>query len=110
MHQPPQHPKTERTQTAEVLALGLTITVGLGRWLWEYLMTTTYLIGVTGSLARWLPVLADALIRPAWYLHIIFLYPLIYLPLLGLFRLSHNLTLKSGNLTRGSLAQGELDE
>ncbi|CAM2009616.1 hypothetical protein [Acanthopleuribacter pedis] len=55
-------------------------------------------------------LLAHVGTHPALYFFCLFCFPLVYLPLHLLFRLGGLITPKTTDLSKGSIAQGELDD
>lgn len=109
MSQNSQHPQQA---SPEGLTFVLVVVVLCLRLVYEMQITLTFL-GMSFHELRAREVivmLTQSAGHPALYCFCIFVFPLMYMPLYWLFRLSGLITSKTADLTKGSIAQGELDE
>ena len=103
--------QTTHTLSPESLSLILVFLFILGRILFELHLTFEFLNVSLNTLEseEWRTILFDILERPLMAFSFLFYLPLIYLPLLLVFSSGSLLSAKTSDLTKGSIAQNELD-
>ena len=103
--------RTTQPIPVEAVALGLGFFLTVSRMIYEIALTLNPLgLSLRGLDPVQIQALtADCLTRPAFYAGVVFTTGACY-PVLALIRwVAHAVSPKTGDLTRGSLAQGELD-
>jgi hypothetical protein len=98
--------------SAETIAIIIVFLVTIARTYYE-IQVTFNVMGISmGSIhpQEWQRIVISLLVRPIFYLNMLFSTPIVYIPVYLIFRSNSLLSAKTSDLTKGSIAQNELEK
>lgn len=98
--------------SAEAITIIIVFLTTIARTFYEFHLTFTAMNISIGSIhpQEWQRIVVSVLVRPIFYFNMLFTASIVYAPVYLIFRSNSLLATKTSDLTKGSIAQNELEK